>query len=90
MARVHLEVTGLVQGVGFRWFLRQRARALGLAGWVANRDDGAVELAVEGSEEAVRSLVEAARAGPAGARVENVRELPVVAGDLPATFTVLR
>lgn len=90
MTRVHLEVTGLVQGVGFRWFLRQRARALGLAGWVANRDDGAVEVAAEGSEDAIRSLLEAARAGPAGARVDHVRELPAVAGDLPTTFTVLR
>lgn len=90
MARVHLEVTGVVQGVGFRWYLRQRARALGLAGWVTNRDDGAVELAAEGSDDAIRSLVEAARAGPAGAHVENVRELPAVVEDLPNTFTVIR
>ncbi len=90
MPRVHIEVTGRVQGVGFRWFVRQRARALGLSGWVANRQDGSVEIVAEGSDESLRVLTNAVREGPEGARVTLVRDLAPVAGDLPSTFTVQR
>lgn len=91
MARAHLEVSGAVQGVGFRWFVRQHARALGLAGWVRNEDSGTVRLAVEGTPEAIEQLVSLIRPGPPGARVDDVRRLPDVAeADLPQTFTVIR
>lgn len=91
MARAHLEVTGAVQGVGFRWFVRQHARALGLAGWVRNEDSGAVRVAVEGSDDAVAELVELIRPGPPGARVDGIRRVPPTEdGDLPQPFTVIR
>lgn len=91
MPVVHLEILGRVQGVGFRWFVRQQARGLGLAGWVRNRADGAVELAASGSDEEVQRLVELVSEGPAGARVEAVRELPTsTVGDLPNPFSVER
>ena len=48
VAAIHLEVTGLVQGVGFRWFVRERARALHLSGWVRNLESGNVEVAAAG------------------------------------------
>ena len=91
MATVHLEVAGRVQGVGFRWFVREAARRAGLAGWVRNRGDGRVEIAASGSEDAVAALVAAAREGPPGARVDQVAELPLAdLGDLPRPFTVVR
>ena len=91
MARAHLEITGVVQGVGFRWFVRQHARALGLSGWVKNEPSGAVSLAVEGEPKAVADFLAAVRNGPPGARVDEIRQLPTDAiGDLPDTFTVLR
>ena len=65
-------VHGRVQGVFFRDTLRERARAHGVAGWVRNRPDGAVEAVFEGSPEAVERLVRFCRTGPPRAAVERV------------------
>jgi acylphosphatase len=69
----HLSITGLVQGVGYRVSFQKQARALGLAGWVRNRLDGSVEAMVRGDGEALTRLIEWARRGPRGARVDNVK-----------------
>jgi acylphosphatase len=61
-----------VQGVYFRGETRERARSLGVAGWVRNRPDGAVEAMFEGAGERVESMVAWCRRGPAGARVDDV------------------
>ena len=71
---VHLIVHGRVQGVGYRYFVVRRAQALGVAGWVRNRADGAVEMEAEGPSASLERLVEAARRGPMGARVAAVDE----------------
>jgi acylphosphatase len=66
-------VAGLVQGVGFRWFVARHGRALGLAGYVRNLDDGRVEVVATGSDgAALARLEELLRAGPAHARVDHV------------------
>jgi acylphosphatase len=66
-------VTGRVQGVGFRWWSRRQAGALGLVGWVMNGDDErSVELVAEGRPEALDRLERLLRAGPDSARVEQV------------------
>jgi acylphosphatase len=70
--RLHGIVRGDVQGVGFRYFLIRRAQALGLSGWVTNRDDGAVEFVAEGSRANLEQLERAAREGPRMARVDTV------------------
>jgi acylphosphatase len=72
---IRLRVRGRVQGVGFRWWVRDRARRLGVAGWVRNLDDGDVELAAAGAVEAIGKLLSAVREGPPGARVDEVVEL---------------
>ena len=91
MATVHVEVFGKVQGVGFRWFVREAGRRAGLSGWVRNHDDGRVEIAASGSDRAIADLLAAARAGPPGARVDRVTELPLDGlDDLPRPFTVMR
>ena len=70
--RLHGLVKGEVQGVGFRYFLIRRAQALGLNGWVQNRDDGTVEFVAEGSRRDLEQLERAAREGPRMARVTAV------------------
>jgi acylphosphatase len=71
--RVEAVVTGRVQGVFYRAGAAERARELGLAGWVRNREDGAVELVAEGPEPVVAELLAWCRKGPPAARVEDVR-----------------
>jgi acylphosphatase len=71
--RLHAIVRGRVQMVGFRYFVVERARALGLSGWVRNGNDGAtVEVLAEGPEDALRRLEAALREGPRGARVDDL------------------
>jgi acylphosphatase len=65
-------VRGLVQGVFFRDSTRRLAQRHGVAGWVANRADGAVEAVFEGDADAVERLVAFSREGPRGAQVESV------------------
>ena len=63
---------GMVQGVFFRVETRDRARSLGLSGWVTNAPDGTVRAAFEGDDERVESMVEWCRRGPSGASVDEV------------------
>ncbi len=72
MKRAHVIIRGAVQGVGFRYEMRARARSLGLGGWVRNRSDASVEAAFEGEDERVDSMVEWCRRGPPGSRVADV------------------
>ena len=74
MHRLHLIVSGRVQGVGFRAFVWRRARDLGLGGEVANRPDGCVEVIADGPRAALETLRDAVRRGPVAARVEHVAE----------------
>ena len=67
-----LQITGRVQGVGYRDWVVDEATALGLRGWVRNRRDGSVEVLATGSAMAISGLVEACRRGPRSARVERV------------------
>jgi acylphosphatase len=66
-----VRVSGLVQGVYFRAETRERARTLGIAGWVRNTADG-VEAVFEGEDEHVDALVDWCRRGPRGARVDRL------------------
>ncbi len=63
---------GRVQGVGFRYFILDRARELGLDGWVRNVGSQEVEVVAEGPRQALEQLVEAMRRGPRLAWVEGV------------------
>jgi acylphosphatase len=67
-----LLVHGLVQGVNFRAWVRDRARSRGVAGWASNEPDGSVEVWLEGEPDAVASVERTIRDGPAHARVERV------------------
>ena len=72
MTRRYL-VAGLVQGVGFRWYVARQARGLGLSGFARNLPDGRVEVvATSGDTETLARFEELLRAGPAHARVDQV------------------
>jgi acylphosphatase len=70
----HVVIRGRVQGVGYRAFTEYSALDRGLAGWVRNRRDGAVEAVFAGPPATVAEMVEACRRGPPGARVDAVDE----------------
>lgn len=70
MIRRRVVARGHVQGVFFRETTRRRALAEGVAGWVHNRPDGAVEAVFEGERDRVERLVAFVREGPRGARVD--------------------
>lgn len=72
MRRVRVNISGRVQGVFFRATCAERARALGLRGWVRNAADGRVEAAFEGPRDAVEAILAWCRHGPPGAGVEAV------------------
>ncbi len=69
-----LWVSGRVQGVGFRWFTRQAARELGLAGRVRNLPDGRVEIEVTGENAPLAAFRARLRQGPPGAGVAGLEE----------------
>jgi acylphosphatase len=76
MTQVRVVIHGRVQGVWFRGWTVEEARARGLNGWVRNRRDGTVEATFEGPDDAVASMLEACREGPPAARVTEVEEFP--------------
>ncbi|MBM3284859.1 MAG: acylphosphatase, partial [Candidatus Aminicenantes bacterium] len=71
-ARVHVFVSGSVQGVFFRDHTRHWASSLGLTGWVKNLWDGRVEIVAEGDQEKIEALLARLKEGPPAARVEKV------------------
>ena len=74
VTRSHVVVRGHVQGVFFRDSCRREADTRGVAGWITNRPDGAVEAVFEGDPDDVAALVEFCRRGPRGADVGSVDE----------------
>jgi acylphosphatase len=68
-------VHGFVQGVGFRYSALEKARRLGVSGWVRNRGDGAVEALFEGERDDVEAMVRWCERGPRGAEVGEVEVL---------------
>jgi acylphosphatase len=89
--RLVARVTGRVQGVGFRWWVRRHAEALGLTGWVMNPDDErSVELVAEGSPTALDELERLIRQGPSGAIVESVDARRDPASGEYDTFGIVR
>jgi acylphosphatase len=73
-ARLHLIVSGRVQGVGFRFSAYDEAKDLALAGWVRNLGNGDVEIVAEGKQENLQMLAAWAHLGPPSAHVTQVRE----------------
>ena len=73
LARVHVWVTGRVQGVGFRFFVEDSARIIGVSGWVRNVGYDTVEAVAEGTQAQVDQFVQMMKRGPSSARVDECR-----------------
>lgn len=76
LTRLHIVVAGRVQGVGFRWFVSETAKALGLGGWVRNRDDGSVEAEAEGTASALDEFERRLWTGNPYAQVKEIVTKP--------------
>ena len=88
---VRVRVTGRVQGVGYRAWAADAARALGLQGWVRNDPDGAVTALLAGPRDAVDAMLEAMLRGPAATpRWRPVATEAASAGEAPAGFEIRR
>ena len=72
LTKASVLISGLVQGVFFRYSTQIQAKTLGVRGWVKNRPDGKVEAIFEGEREKVKQLINWCKHGPQGARVGNV------------------
>ncbi|HUD09241.1 MAG TPA: acylphosphatase [Patescibacteria group bacterium] len=72
MATARIFISGSVQGIGFRYFVKSNARRLKLTGWVKNTDDGRVEVLAQGSKENLEKLVKFCEKGPFLAEVKSV------------------
>ncbi len=83
LTRVHVFVSGKVQGVFFRSSTKDKAQELGLSGWVRNLADGRVEALFEGKKEVVEKMIEWCKNGPEFARVTGVE---VIAEDYKGEF----
>lgn len=81
-------VRGRVQGVGFRWYAAESARAQGLVGEIFNRADGAVETVAEGRQDALECYLAALRAGPSAAMVGGVEAHWIPSTDAYESFEI--
>ena len=73
MKTLQCRISGLVQGVGFRYFTLQRARLLGVNGFVRNTSSGDVEVVAQGEEGMLGDFIKQLRVGPRSAHVRNLR-----------------
>lgn len=70
--RAHVHVSGIVQGVAFRYYAQRKAEELGVSGWVRNLPDGRVEAVFEGDPDRVSEAIAWCESGPSSADVEDV------------------
>ena len=72
MVRARLLISGIVQGVGYRWSCSREAKACGLTGWVRNLPDGRVEAVLQGTREQVERMIKWCYRGPSEAQVSDI------------------
>lgn len=89
MKRLHLQVSGRVQGVGFRYACCREACSLGLTGWVRNQPDDSVEIVAEGPEKALEAFSVWCHHGPPFARVTRVVSAPEPAAGEFRSFEII-
>lgn len=82
---VRVQVYGIVQGVGFRYYTQQEASRLGLCGRATNLSDGSVEVIAQGQAEAIEKLIHWLKSGPRTASVDEIEVTELAAGSVSAS-----
>lgn len=72
MKQAHVYISGFVQGVGFRAYVRSKARKIGITGWVRNLSDDRVEVVMQGDREKIEQLIQLCKRGPFFANVSDI------------------
>ena len=90
MHRVQGIVSGRVQGVGFRYFVLQHARAAGVTGFVRNRADGSVEFLLQGEVADVQRVIDQIHCGPRYSQVDRVELIEPDSDNVYVDFIVSR
>ncbi len=85
---IKIKISGNVQGVFFRAFVKERAIELGLKGYVKNMPDGSIEIIAQGKQEALEEFIKRCRKGPPLAKIENT-EIKKVPDQEFATFSIV-
>lgn len=83
--RAHVFISGNVQGVGFRYFVKRNARRLGLKGFVKNTPDGQVEAVFEGNKKTIDQIINQCRKGPF---LSSVSDLAIIEEDEKGDFEI--
>ncbi len=88
MTGIRIRITGVVQGVGFRWFVQRTAVTYDLTGWVRNDSDGSVVCEAFGDPGFLKEFLRNLRAGNAASSVSGVQEEALVTDEVPASFEI--
>ena len=73
MRRMHILISGYVQGVGFRYYVQEKAQKLNVLGWVKNNLEGSVEVDAQGEEHNIDAFIDLCGKGPPLSRVKDVK-----------------
>ncbi|HSW87603.1 MAG TPA: acylphosphatase [Candidatus Saccharimonadales bacterium] len=87
--QAHLLITGTVQGIGYRQFVKSHARKMGITGWVKNLPDGSVEAILQGDTAKIEEMITLCKKGPFLAEVKDVEVLWEEATSTFDSFTIL-
>jgi len=90
MKTIHLIISGSVQGIGYRQWIKHQAEKLRIAGWVTNRADGSVEAMVSGDDQNIDTLIKRARQGPPFTHVADITIVPYTKKETFSSFSVLQ
>lgn len=85
MIQYEIHITGRVQGVGFRYFVLQKAKEFGITGWVKNTTDGGVIVVAQGEESVLDTFIDFLQIGPTRARVDRISKYKM---DLLSVFDI--
>ena len=86
----HLVISGRVQGVGFRYWLRRKAEEKNIFGWVKNKIEGDVETLIIGNEKEVNDLINLCEQGPLSSNVDYVKVIEYKKDYLKKSFDIIK